>query len=194
MPPFRPAEERFWEKVRKTESCWNWIAAKVQGYGWFHVSRSNTAMPAYRFSYELLIGPIPKGMELHHTCLNHACVNPAHLEMHTKASHPDFVANVNRAKTHCPKGHRFSEENTYSHPRKNGTFYRSCRMCDCLRARKRYRKRQRKKQTHCRLGHPLYQYGKQQFCVTCRNATQRRRRARYRDKRLLDGRGLLPAN
>src|SRR6266404_2895389 len=137
MPPFRPSEDRFWEKVKKTKTCWLWTAAKVKGYGWFHVSRSSTAIPAYRFSYEILRGAIPKGMELHHTCRNRACVNPWHLEAHTKATHPDFPANLNRVKTHCPKGHPYDEKNTYFHPRGCGNdgINRCCRLCATERSR-----------------------------------------------------------
>jgi hypothetical protein len=31
------AKTRFWEKVDKTDSCWNWIAGKGKGYGYFSV-------------------------------------------------------------------------------------------------------------------------------------------------------------
>ena len=35
----RDADERFWEKVEKTDSCWNWVAYKDrEGYGRFSVN------------------------------------------------------------------------------------------------------------------------------------------------------------
>jgi hypothetical protein len=37
-------------------------------------------MAAHRFIYELLIGPVPAGMQLDHTCENTLCVSPHHLE------------------------------------------------------------------------------------------------------------------
>ncbi|WP_411732175.1 HNH endonuclease signature motif containing protein [Paeniglutamicibacter sp.] len=66
--------EYFWAKVRKTNSCWVWTAAKVKGYGKFQKHR------AHRWSYEHLVGPIPEGLTLDHLCRNRACVNPEHLE------------------------------------------------------------------------------------------------------------------
>jgi hypothetical protein len=80
----RPATERFWKRVDKTDTCWIWIGAiGLQGYGNFCPS-ANTWMRAHRFAYELLVGPIPSGLDLDHLCRNRACVNPAHLEPVTR--------------------------------------------------------------------------------------------------------------
>jgi hypothetical protein len=62
----RPAVERFWEKVDKTSGCWLWTAALWKGYGRIAVGRR--MVKAHRFSYELLIGPIPDGMTIDHRC------------------------------------------------------------------------------------------------------------------------------
>lgn len=35
---------------------------------------------AHRFAYELLVGPVPDGLQLDHLCRNRACCNPEHLE------------------------------------------------------------------------------------------------------------------
>ena len=76
-------EERFWRKVNKTPTCWLWTGATRNGYGAFSVNRK--AIPAHRFAWELLVGPIPNGHVIDHDnpeygCGNPACVNPAHLE------------------------------------------------------------------------------------------------------------------
>jgi hypothetical protein len=74
-------EERFWEKVTKTETCWLWTGATITGnYGRFWVSDSRPRVPAHRFSYEVYVGPIPEGLVVDHLCSNPPCVNPAHLE------------------------------------------------------------------------------------------------------------------
>lgn len=67
-------EECFWIKVQKTSGCWNWQAAKNQGYGTFRGQR------AHRWAYEKLVGPIPEGLTIDHLCRNRGCVNPSHME------------------------------------------------------------------------------------------------------------------
>jgi hypothetical protein len=68
----------FWAKVDETDSCWNWTAAKTNGYGIFGRDGHRTGA-AHRYAYELIVGPIPDGMDLDHICRNRACVNPTHL-------------------------------------------------------------------------------------------------------------------
>lgn len=82
--PRGPAEERFWRHVEKTDGCWNWLAAKTKaGYGQFSIGYANQVF-AHRFAYELMIGPIPKGMEIDHLCFNRGCVKPVHMEVVTR--------------------------------------------------------------------------------------------------------------
>ena len=75
--------ERFWAMVDASGDCWEWRGARVRGYGTFKVDRKQ--LRAHRFAYELLVGPIPPGLELDHLCANPGCVNPAHLEPVTTA-------------------------------------------------------------------------------------------------------------
>jgi hypothetical protein len=119
----KTAEERFWLKVTKTEQCWLWTASTQRGYGAFAV-RAGKLIRAHRFSYELLVGPIPEGLVIDHLCRVRACVNPAHMEVVTMGEN---TARSNRAKTqtHCKRGHAFSPENTYNRP--DGA--RVCRVC-----------------------------------------------------------------
>ena len=71
-------EVNFWAKVQKTGACWLWIAGKdYGGYGSFQHKR------AHRLSYEMHVGPIPKGMFVCHSCDVPACINPAHLFLGT---------------------------------------------------------------------------------------------------------------
>ena len=57
-------EERLWAKVEKTDTCWLFHGAKVNGYG--QISVNGKMQLAHRVAYELLVGPIPEGMSLDH--------------------------------------------------------------------------------------------------------------------------------
>jgi len=128
-------EERFWAKVDKTGSCWTWTAGKFsEGYGAFWVA--GRVVQAHRFAYELLVGPISKGLVTDHLCRNRACVNPSHLETVTQRINilrGVGVAAVSALKTECVRGHPLDGANLYVPP--NG--WRQCRECRSA-ARRRY--------------------------------------------------------
>lgn len=121
MPHFR-----FWAKVERTDGCWEWTAAKdTNGYGVFWLDGKQ--QQAHRVAYEMLVGPIPDGMQIDHICANRLCVR--HLRVcspweNTHAEHTSTTAKINAAKTHCPHGHPYSGDNLYVY---NGR--RECREC-----------------------------------------------------------------
>lgn len=95
-------EDRFWNKVSKTENCWNWTAS-VQGkngYGFFRISKEKGCAVAHRFSYELAYGTIPPGMLVCHTCDNPLCVKPTHLFLGTHKDNAIDREKKNRLKQH----------------------------------------------------------------------------------------------
>lgn len=126
------AEERFWVKVEKQENgCWLWTAAHVQEpkpYGQFWYEGRKVL--AHRFSYELLVGPIPEGLEIDHLCRVHRCVNPAHLEPVTRSVNILRGRNPCRERTHCPHGHPYDETNTRWAVLTTGKRNRKCRTCN----------------------------------------------------------------
>lgn len=125
----------FWSRVnvRGPDDCWEWLRGKSEGYGSF--ANTNGSDRAHRISYELLVGPVPEGLELDHLCRNRCCVNPAHLEPVTRRENilrgDGLTANRAR-KTHCIRGHEFTPENT----RWKGTR-RNCRECERIWLRER---------------------------------------------------------
>lgn len=69
--------ERFWNKVKKTDGCWEWMASKNNwGYPLFwYKGRSR---PGNRVCWELTRGSAPEAQVLHR-CDNPGCVRPDHL-------------------------------------------------------------------------------------------------------------------
>lgn len=121
----RPAEDRFIEKIIFTEKCWLWPYSPSARYGNFGTREIFNS--SHRFSYELFVGKIENGLTIDHLCGNKRCVNPGHLEAVTSRINtlrcPDAPATKNINKTHCPKGHEYSKENTYIY--KNKTYLKN---------------------------------------------------------------------
>ncbi len=113
--------------------CWLWTGSCCSGgYGTFRVGgRKGNTVACHRFSYEEHRGPIPTGLDLDHLCRVRCCVNPWHLEPVTNAENTRRgLAGINmRSKTHCPKGHPYSEGNTYL----SKTNRRHCKTCLAIR-------------------------------------------------------------
>lgn len=120
------------------DACWPWTGAIDQG-GYGKVLYNGRTLGAHRVVHMILVGPIPDGLELDHTCHNNSdcdggnacphrrCCNPRHAEAVTPRENTlrgRTIAARHAAKTHCPQGHPYDEANTY---RWNG--WRICRTC-----------------------------------------------------------------
>jgi hypothetical protein len=129
--------ERFFAKVGGPDAngCWPWLASRKWGYGCFSLDGGKVQVRAHRYAYEVLVGPIPSGLQIDHLCRNRACCNPDHLEPVTGAVNNlrgEGIAARNARKTHCLNGHEFTSENTY---RVKGG--RACKPCQLRRDRER---------------------------------------------------------
>ena len=65
--------------VNLETGCWDWNRyLQPAGYGITSLDRKQQL--AHRVFYQIWIGPIPDGYDVHHRCANRHCVNPAHLQ------------------------------------------------------------------------------------------------------------------
>jgi hypothetical protein len=98
MRSYDTLPERFWAKVRKSETCWVWRGAvDFDGYGMIQASVPSTrTLRAQRVSWELNVGPIPEGLVILHLCDNKRCVNPAHLRPGTSGENTRDAADKGR--------------------------------------------------------------------------------------------------
>lgn len=78
LAPMHSADQRFWNKVVKSEACWEWRGAKFKtGYGSFFAG--GRTRRAHRWIWERNHGCIPDGLLVLHHCDNRMCVRLDHL-------------------------------------------------------------------------------------------------------------------
>ena len=108
--PWGTPEERFWRFVNKETGtdCWHWTGyINSSGYGRFPAGKvPGQSWQAHRFSYELQVGPIPRGLFLMHMCDNPRCVNPAHLKPGTAKENTADMMAKGRGNWKGPRGER----------------------------------------------------------------------------------------
>jgi len=120
-----PELDRF--TVDSVTGCWNWKSPiNTKGYGKAYYKKKNCS--AHREVYKYIVGEIPEGLVIDHLCRNRKCVNPKHLEPVTNKENQmrgEGISAINARKTHCIRGHEFTEENTIIFAKTR----RRCRKC-----------------------------------------------------------------
>jgi hypothetical protein len=130
--------------IEPNTGCWLWPGSTTKGYGTIgcSIDGKDDIFLIHRLMWMNEHGAIPEGLEPDHLCKTPLCSNPAHLELVTRrvnnlrgklpsiaseliAKVSDKGAQVNRDKTHCPKGHPYEGYNLIQ-SLSNG---RTCRIC-----------------------------------------------------------------
>lgn len=125
-------KKRILSKVKVVNGCWEWQGTKGKfGYGQtYYVDRTRNA---HRVSFMVFKDMDVEGLDIDHMCRNIACVNPEHLQKVTRRTNlliGNTIARKNAEKTHCPSGHEYSTENTYTCRNE-----RQCRICSRMRCK-----------------------------------------------------------
>lgn len=93
--------ERFWSKVNKTESCWEWTGAINHGYGVYRTGDGKTARP-HRLAFMEARGYLPPLLD--HACRNRKCLNPSHLRPATKSQNAQNLSGLRTDNTSSVRG------------------------------------------------------------------------------------------
>lgn len=138
--------ERFQEKVlingkqmshMKTR-CYSWSGhLGKRGCGRFYLN--GVSYRASKASWLLQVGAVPNGLHVLHECDNPECTKIDHLFLGTHEDNMKDMSNKKRGRkqnvTHCPRGHEYTAENTYT------SGGRQCKICTKKKALDRYHKK-----------------------------------------------------
>ena len=90
-------DEQFCDSVDASGDCWIWTRSD-NGHGYGVMEFKDGDRMAHRMAWEILVGPIPEGLDVLHHCDTPACVRPEHLFLGTdKDNVADCIAKGRRA-------------------------------------------------------------------------------------------------
>lgn len=136
------AVHRFWSRVAAAgqDECWEWQGARLLSGGYGVTCWDGKLIRAHRLALALTDGVWDDRRPVCHTCDNPPCCNPSHLWRGTDAENAkdrDSKGRTRQAplKTHCPQGHEYTADNTYTRKADNS---RQCRACARMRGLEAY--------------------------------------------------------
>lgn len=98
MLPMTDREDRFWNKVRIGDWCWEWTGF-VDRLGYGITKFEGSDHKAHRVSWATKFGQMPPdGVHVLHRCDNRKCVRPSHLFLGT---HQDNMNDMVAKKRHA---------------------------------------------------------------------------------------------
>ncbi|SRR5258708_33640851 len=116
--------------------CWIWKGALL-GKGYGTVRYNDEYWLVHRLIYKIFNFDFKKHLDTLHKCDITKCFNPEHLFQGSNLDNIHDMCNKGRhwrqKTTHCPKGHKYTEDNIYINPKSKT---RSCKICRTARNRR----------------------------------------------------------
>jgi hypothetical protein len=145
-------QARLLSKIDKSggpDACWPFTGA-ISGNGYGNFGLKGKTVGAHRAVWLFMVGDIPEGLEVDHTCHNEdlsckggkncphrRCMNwERHMRLTTHREN-DLAGVADRPRTHCKNDHKYTPENSYVwFDPKRGRDRIFCRECNRIRSRK----------------------------------------------------------